>query len=262
MAVGPLLKEWRRRRGLSQLDFALKAQVSSKHLSYVETGRSIPSRELVLHLAELLEVPLRERNGLLLAAGYAPVFSQRTLEDESSGMPFVRQAVSRLLASHDPYPALVIDRYWNVIDRNRSTGALVQGVAPELLEPPVNVLRMALHPNGMAPRIINLADWSGYLLRRLEHQILVSGDPSLAVLAEEVRSYPGVMDASCVDLGVEERVVVPLRLRGDRADLCLLNMVATFGTAVDVTTAELVIESFYPADEVTAEALRASVMAS
>jgi transcriptional regulator with XRE-family HTH domain len=252
------LKDWRRRRGLSQLDFALKAQVSSKHLSYVETGRSVPSRELVLHLAELLEVPLRERNGLLLAAGYAPVFSHRTLEDDASGMPYVRQAVSRLLAGHEPYPALVIDRYWNVVDRNRSTELLVHGVAPELLEPPVNALRMALHPDGMAPRIINLADWSGYLLRRLDHQLLVSSDRSLATLAEEVRSYPGVKDhtPSGADPDQDERVVVPLRLRGDGQNLCLLNMVATFGTAIDVTTSELVIESFYPADEITTEVLR------
>ena len=262
MPVGPLLKDWRRRRGLSQLDFALLAQVSTRHLSYVETGRSVPSRELVLHLAELLEVPLRERNALLLASGYAPVFSARTLEDDSSGMPFVREAVSRLLASHEPYPALVIDRYWNVVDRNRSTEILIADVAPELLEPPVNALRMALHPEGMAPRIINLADWSGYLLRRLDHQVLVAGDPSLNALAEEVRSYPGVMEPSGVVSDGEERVVVPLRLRSDGPDLCLLNMVATFGTAVDVTTAELVIESFYPADEITARTLGHAVISS
>jgi transcriptional regulator with XRE-family HTH domain len=257
MAVGPLLREWRRSRGLSQEEFALKAEVSSRHLSYVETGRSIPSRELILHLAELLGVPLRERNGLLLAAGYAPVFSSRTLEDNGSGMPYVRGAVSRLLASHEPYPALVKDRYWNVIDRNRSMVMLSEGVEPELLEPPVNALRMALHPKGLAPRIINLADWSGYLLRRLDHQILVTGDAALVALAEEIRSYPGVTEYSGVDSGGEERVVVPLQLRGNGVDLCLLNMVATFGTAVDVTAEELVIESFYPADEVTAKALTA-----
>jgi transcriptional regulator with XRE-family HTH domain len=255
MAVGPLLKEWRRRRGLSQQDFALRAEVSTRHLSYVETGRSIPSRELVLHFAELLEVPLRERNGLLLAAGYAPVFSSRTLEDDSSGMPYVRGAVSRLLTSHEPYPALVKDRYWNVVDRNSSMARLTQGVGPELLDPPVNALRMALHPKGLAPRIMNLADWSGYLLRRLDHQVLVTGDPSLAALAKEVRSYPGVTEHSGFDAGGEERVVVPLQLRGDGVDLCLLNMVATFGTAVDVTAEELVIESFYPGDEATARVL-------
>ncbi|HEY6429591.1 MAG TPA: helix-turn-helix transcriptional regulator [Acidimicrobiales bacterium] len=261
MAVGPLLKDWRRRRGLSQLDFASRAQVSTRHLSYVETGRSIPSRELVLHLATLLEVPLRERNGLLLAAGYAPVFSSRTLEDEGSGMPYVRGAVSRLLTSHEPYPALVKDRYWNVIDSNHSIEILLRGVAPELLEPPINALRMALHPNGLAPHIINFAEWSGHLLRRLDHQVLVTGDTSLAALADEARSYPGVTEPSGVEPGGEERVVVPLQLRRDGADLCLLNMVATLGTAVDVTAEELVIESFYPADEVTAQALSNGVMA-
>jgi transcriptional regulator with XRE-family HTH domain len=236
------------------------AEVSTRHLSYVETGRSIPSRELVLYLAELLDVPLRERNGLLLAAGYAPVFSSRTLEDDSSGMPYVRGAVSRLLTSHEPYPALVKDRYWNVIDRNRSMEMLTQGVDPELLEPPANALRMALHPKGLAPRIINLPDWSAYLLRRLDHQVLVTGDASLAALAEEVRSYPGVTENPGFDSGGEERVVVPLQLLGDGVVLCLLNMVATFGTAVDVTAEELVIESFYPADEVTAKALSLGVM--
>jgi transcriptional regulator with XRE-family HTH domain len=262
MAVGPLLKDWRRRRGLSQLDFASRAQVSTRHLSYVETGRSIPSRELVLHLAELLEVPLRERNGLLLAAGYAPVFSTRTLEDEGSGMPYVRGAVSRLLTSHEPYPALVKDRYWNVIDRNRSIEMLLRGVAPKLLEPPINALRMALHPDGLAPDIINFAEWSGHLLRRLDHQLLVTGDASLAALAKEVRTYPGVTEPSGIEPGGEERVVVPLQLRRGGAHLCLLNMVATLGTAVDVTAEELVIESFYPADEVTAQALSHGVMAS
>jgi transcriptional regulator with XRE-family HTH domain len=262
MAVGPLLKEWRLRRGLSQLDFASRADVSSRHLSYVETGRSTPSRELVLHLAELLEVPLRERNGLLLAAGYAPVFSARTLQDDGSGMPYVRQAISRLLASHEPYPALVKDRYWNVIERNQPMAMLAEGVAPRLLEPPVNALRMALHPDGLASRILNLAEWSGALLRRLDHQVLVTGDPSLAALAEEVRSYPGVTEPSSLDLAGDERVVVPLRLRSDGVDLCLLNMVATLGTAVDVTAEELVIESFYPADELTAQALGHGVMAS
>jgi transcriptional regulator with XRE-family HTH domain len=262
MAVGPLLKDWRRRRGLSQLDFASRAQVSTRHLSYVETGRSVPSRELVLHLAELLEVPLRERNGLLLAAGYAPVFSSRALEDEGCGMPYVREAVSRLLTSHEPYPALVKDRYWNVVDRNRSTEVLLRGVAPELLEPPINALRMALHPNGLAPQILNLAEWSGHLLRRLDHQVLVTGDPTLAGLAEEVRSYPGVTEPSSIDPGGEQRVVVPLRLSRNGTDLCLLNMVATLGTAVDVTAEELVIESFYPADEVTAQALGHGLMGS
>jgi transcriptional regulator with XRE-family HTH domain len=259
MGVGNLLRDWRHRRGLSQLEFALQAQVSTRHLSYVETGRSVPSRELILHLAELLDVPLRERNALLMAAGYAPVFSTRTLEDGSSGMPFVREAISRLLTSHEPYPALVIDRHWNLIDRNGSTEVLVEGVAAELLEPPVNCLRMALHPKGMAPRILNFGEWSSYLLHRLDHQILVSGDQALVALAEEVRRFPGCGEPSGFQPGDQQRVVMPLRLRGDGTELCLLNMVATLGTAVDVTAAELVIESFYPADAITAQALGQAV---
>jgi len=253
--VGPLLKDWRRRRGLSQQELALRAQVSTRHLSYVETGRSVPSRELILHLAEFLAVPLRDRNSLLMASGYAPVYSNRTLGDGDEGMPFVRDALLRLLAGHEPYPALVIDRHWNLVDRNRSTGILVKGVAGELLTPPVNVLRMALHPDGMAPSIINFGEWSGYLLRRLEQQLLVAGDDDLQRLYTEVRSYPGVATEALEAFDPAERVVVPLRLRSGGRELSLLNMVATFGTAVDVTAAELVIESFYPADSATARVL-------
>jgi transcriptional regulator with XRE-family HTH domain len=253
--VGPLLKDWRRRRGLSQQDLALKAQVSTRHLSYVETGRSVPSRELILHLAEFLAVPLRERNTLLMASGYAPIYSKRTLEDANEGMPFVKDALFRLLSGHEPYPALVIDRHWTLVDRNRSTEILVKGVAEELLTPPVNVLRMALHPDGMAPSIVNFGEWSGYLLRRLEQQILVAGDERLQSLSTEVRAYPGVVGRPLDPLDPAERVVVPLRIRTGDGELSLLNMVATFGTAVDVTTAERVIESFYPADSVTARIL-------
>jgi hypothetical protein len=210
---------------------------------------------LILHLAEYLAVPLRERNSLLLASGYAPVYSHRTLGDGEEGMPFVRDALSRLLSAHEPYPALVIDRHWNLVDRNQSTEVLVERVAPALLAPPVNVLRMALHPDGMAPSIVNFAEWSGYLLRRLEQQILVAGDDELQRLGREVRSYPGVPAGGLAPLDPAERVVVPLRVRSGDRQLCLLNMVATFGTAVDITTAELVIESFYPADSITARAL-------
>jgi hypothetical protein len=211
---------------------------------------------LVLYLAELLEVPLRERNALLIASGYAPTYSNRNLDDHDSGMPFVRDAISRLLAGHEPYPALVIDRYWNLVDRNRTTNLLVQGVAADLLGDPVNVLRMALHPAGMAPRIVNFAEWSGYLMRRLDHQILVTGDRDLITLATEVRSFPGVQQPdAAMDEDPGEWVVVPLRLRYGRDELRLLNMVATFGTAVDVTAAELIIESFYPADSTTAGVL-------
>ena len=184
--VGEMLRGWREHRHLSQSDLSARSDVSSRHLSYIETGRSRPSREMVLYLAEHLGVPLRERNALLLAAGYAPVFSQRALGEQGSEMTYIRQAVERLLASHEPYPAVVIDRGWEVVARNAGTEALLGGVALELLVPPVNALRLALHPAGLAPRIVNLAEWSDYLLRRLEQQILVTGDRGLIALADEV----------------------------------------------------------------------------
>jgi len=254
--IGDLLRDWRHRRHLSQLELSAQTGVSSRHLSYVETGRSQPSRQLVLYLAEHLSVPLRERNALLLAAGYAPSYSRRALDDGSSDMRYVRDAIERLLKGHEPYPAFVIDRRWNVVARNESTGALLHGVAHDLLVPPVNALRVALHPHGLGPRIVNLREWSAYLLRRLDHQILATGDPGLAELAREARGYPGVAKPDQRDASPADRVFVPLHLVTGARELRLLNMVATFGTALDVTAAELVIDAFYPADPATAQALR------
>ena len=185
-AVGDMLRGWRQRRRLSQLELSSRTGVSTRHLSCIETGRSKPSRQMVLYLAEHLSVPLRERNPLLLASGYAPAYSHRALDDD------IRNSIERLLASHDPYPAFVIDRQWDVVARNASAVALLKDVAPELLIPPVNALRLALHPSGLAPSILNLAEWSAYLLRRLYDQILVTGDASLAELADEACSYPGI----------------------------------------------------------------------
>ncbi len=253
-----MLREWRRRRRLSQLELSAGTGVSSRHLSYVETGRSAPSRQMVLYLTEDLGVPLRERNALLLAAGYAPAYSHRELDDDGSDMRHVREAVERLLASHDPYPAFVIDRQWNVVARNGSTAVLLEGIAPELLIPPVNALRLALHPSGLAPRIANLAEWSSYLLRRLDHQILAGADASLAGLADEARGYPGIAQPGQEAANPADRVFVPLRITSGGSELRFLNMVATLGTALDVTAAELVIEAFYPADTATSQALQES----
>jgi len=253
--IGVLLRDWRRRRHLSQLELSSQTGVSSRHLSCIETGRSQPSRQMVLYLAEHLSVPLRERNGLLLAAGYAPSYSRRALGDGSSDMTYVRDAIDRLLRSHEPYPAFVIDRSWNVVARNESTGVLLDGVAPDLLVPPVSALRAALHPAGLGPRIVNLTEWSAYLLRRLDHQLLATGDPGLAELAREVRGYPGVARPDQQAASPADRVFVPLRLLTGTRELRFLNMVATFGTALDVTAAELVIDAFYPADPVTAQML-------
>jgi transcriptional regulator with XRE-family HTH domain len=248
-SLGRLLRHWRDARGLSQLGLALRARVSARHLSFVETGRSRPSADMVLQLAERLEVPLRNRNQLLLAAGHAPAFEQHDLEDPE--MAPVRQAIDLILGGHDPYPAVVIDRAWEMLAANRAVALLVAGVAPDLMEPPANVMRLALHPDGMAPRIANLGEWRGHLLDRLDRQIALTGDPALATLRDEVSAYPGPEHAA----GAEPEIAVPLRLRTELGELSFISTVATFGTAVEVTASELSIESFFPADEHTAQAL-------
>jgi len=250
-----LLRDWRKRRHLSQLDLALEAGVSSRHLSFVETGRSRPSAGLVMHLAEHLDVPLRERNGLLLAAGYAPAYGQRDLAEPEMGP--VREALDRVLAGHEPYPATVVDRHWGLVAANRAVGLLTAGAAAHLLEPPVNVLRLALAPDGLAPRVVNHAEWRAHLLDRLGRQAVASGDPALGVLYEELAAYPGGRRAPSPDLTASD-VAVPLRLRdGDGGELAFISTITTFGTAVDVTVSELSVEAFFPADEATAGKLRA-----
>jgi transcriptional regulator with XRE-family HTH domain len=248
--VGPLLRDWRKRRRLSQLDLALEAGVSARHVSFIETGRAAPSAEMVLRLAGKLDVPPRESNQLLIAAGYAPRYS--SLAFEAPEMDPVRRAIDRLLAAHDPYPAVVVDRHWELIAANQGAGVLTAGAAPELLEPPVNALRLALHPDGVAKRIVNLPEWRGHLLERLERQARLTGDPAIGALLAELRSYPGGESHD----PREHDVFVPLRIAGpDGAELSFLSTVATFGTAVDVTAAELSIESFFPADNATAALL-------
>ncbi len=252
--VGVLLRDWRRRRRLSQLDLALDAGVSARHLSFLETGRSRPSSDMVLHLAEQLEVPLRERNQMLLAAGYAPVYGQRTLDDPE--MQPVREAIELVLRGHEPYPAAVVDQQWELLAGNRGVALLTEGVAPHLMEPPVNALRVTLHPEGMAPRILNLAEWREHLLARLERQIAVTGNPALASLHEELSGYPAppLRHAS---RGLADEIVVSLRMAAGDRELSFFSTITTFGTAVDITVAELAIEAFFPADAATAEHLRA-----
>jgi transcriptional regulator with XRE-family HTH domain len=243
--VGGLLREWRQRRRLSQLDFSLQAGISSRHLSFVETGRSAPSRDMVLHLTEELGLPLRERNRLLLAAGYAPVFSEGTMG--SPELAAVSEAVRHVLAGHEPYPAAVVDRSWTLVDASSGIALLTAGVAPHLLEPPSNVLRVALHPEGLAPRIRNLGQWRAHLLARLRQQVEVTADPALADLLAELREYPGGSE----DGPAAPALVVPLRLEHEGTELAFVSTVTTFGTPLDVTVSELVIESFFPADDVT-----------
>jgi transcriptional regulator with XRE-family HTH domain len=253
ITFGDRLRSWRMRRRLSQLQLANLAEVSARHLSFLETGRSRPSRELVLHLAEHLDVPLRERNTLLVAAGFAPTFRETPLEDPP--MTPVRDALQALLRSHEPFPAIVVDRAWNLVAANRPTVVLTEGVAPHLIEPPINVMRISLHPEGIAPRVINFDEYRSHLLTRLARDAHITGDETLAALYEEVRGYVGDTGEHTGTDAVN--VVLPLRLRSDHGELSLFSTVAVFGTPVDITLDELAIEQFFPADEHTAEVLRA-----
>jgi transcriptional regulator with XRE-family HTH domain len=259
--VGDLLREWRQRRRRSQLDLALGAEVSARHLSFVETGRSRPSRELLLHLADHLDVPLRDRNALLLAAGYAPLYPEHTLDDDV--MTPVRVAVDKVLAGHEPFPALVADRQWNLVAANAPAMAFLGAyIAPELLEPPINVLRAALHPRGMAPQIANLGDYSAHVMHRVHQQVAVTQDPDLVALYNELLGYPGVEPTSPAVFAPESLVFTTLRLGpppgAEGPVLSFFSTIATFGTYADITSAELVIESFFPADPVTERALQAT----
>lgn len=249
--VGEMLREWREQRRLSQLELSSRAEISTRHLSFVETGRSAPSRAMVLHLTEQLDVPLRERNRLLLAAGFAPVYGETSLD--APRMAVIRAAVGQVLAGHEPYPAVVVDRAWRMVDSNASARLLIDEVAPELLEPPVNVLRVSLHPDGMAKRIVNLGEWRAHLLAQLRRQVAVTADPELAELYAELDGYPGGDEPGPPDAS---GVIVPLRLRHGSDELAFFSTVATFGTPLDVTVAELAIESFFPADAHTAAVLR------
>lgn len=250
--VGDMLRAWRERRRLSQMELAGAADISTRHLSFIETGRAQPSRRVLLRLAEQLAIPLRGRNALLLAAGFAPAYPETPLADPV--MRPVRDALDRIVTLHDPYPALVVDRQWNVVTANASAVALLEGVAPELLRPPVNVMRVSLHPQGLAPRTRNFAAWAGYLVGQLRHQVESSGDADLQALLDEVSRYPGI-PAEPPSPGPADRVVTAVRYATPNGDLALFTTIATLGAPTDVTAAELAIETFYPADEQTATLL-------
>lgn len=250
--VGSLLRGWRQHRRLSQLELANEAEVSTRHLSCVETGRARPSRAFVLHVAEHLDLPLRARNELLLAAGYAPVYGHTDLE--APEMAPVREALDLVLGHAEPFPALAVDRHWELVRANAGLLLLLEGVAPHLLEPPVNVLRVSLHPDGMAPRVEDFASFSGHVLTGLRRQAAALDDPVLQSLHDELSGYPGVSAAA--PMTQPAGVVLPLRLRTSSGLLSFLTTVARFGTAADVTVAELSVESFFPADEATAVAVR------
>ncbi|MBN9060264.1 helix-turn-helix domain-containing protein [Kaistia sp. MMO-174] len=259
--IGEQIRDWRQRRRLSQMELAGDAEMSTRHLSFIETGRSRPSRDMVLRLATELEVPLREQNRMLVAAGFAPVYRERELDD--AGFAAARRAVERIIEGHEPYPALAIDRHWNLVAANAAIMRLVAGVDAALLEPPVNVLRLALHPNGLAPRTLNFAEWRAYLLARLAHEIDLCGDGGLADLLDELRAYPAPPApkgrAAEDDFG---GIAVPYRVRLGDETLSFISATTLFGTPVDVTLSELAVESFFPADDETAEALRRLAAAS
>lgn len=252
-SAGDMLRAWRLRRKLSQLELSLAAHVSSRHLSFVETGRSKPSREMVLHLADQLEIPLRERNALLLAAGYAPVYQERTLN--AAELAPVRQALDRFLRAHEPYPAVVLDGHFNILTANDALALLTAGVAAELLAPPANALRATLHPDGMAPRIVNLDEWASHLLHRLQRQAALTGDQELERLHQEISSYPNINPGSAQAPATAPEILVPLRLRTGQSELAFFSTISTFGTAADITLAELTVEAFYPANASTANLL-------
>jgi transcriptional regulator with XRE-family HTH domain len=254
--VGDLLREWRQRRRLSQLELALEANTSARHVSFVETGRSVPSRQMLLRLAAQLDVPLRERNVLLLAAGYAPAFQERPLDDPA--LAGAREAVSLVLAGHEPYPALAVDRHWTLLASNRAVMPLLSGVSPALLSPPVNVLRLSLHPDGLAARIANLPEWRAHLIARLRRQVASSADPVLAALVEELLQYPVTHPPAGGAAGTEhpyDGIVIPLRLISPAGVLSFVSTTTVFGTPVDITLSELALETFFPADAGTAAVL-------
>jgi transcriptional regulator with XRE-family HTH domain len=260
--IGALLREWRQRRRLSQLDLALLADTSTRHLSCVETGRSHPSRNMVLGLSAALDVPLRERNTLLLAAGYAPAYRESSLDDED--MAAVRSAVEVMLTAHEPYPAVLVDRCWNVLAANRGMAVLMDEVPPRLLAPRPNVFRLALHPDGLAARLVNLTEVRTLFLDRLQRQVTASGDPELRALHDEVRQYPApASDGAPAGAGEARRagpIEVPLRIRTPNGVLSMFSTMATFGAPADVTLSELAIELFYPLDEFTSAALRGTTL--
>ena len=248
---GEHLRHWRQHRRLSQQGLALEAEISTRHLSYVETGRAQPSREMVLRLAERLSVPLRERNALLVAAGFAPMYQARPLDHPD--LAAARQAVELVLKGHEPSPALAVDRHWNLVAANAVVPLLLDGVAPWLLEPPVNVLRLSLHPEGLGPRLANSAQWRAHLLHRLQQQIAATADSELQALHDEIAAYPFAEDK---DSPLPSPIAVPFELHTHLGTLSFISTITIFGTPVDVTLQELAVESFFPANAETQQALQ------
>jgi transcriptional regulator with XRE-family HTH domain len=259
--AGPLLKEWRGRRRRSQMDLALEAGVSTKHLSFVETGRARPSRELLLTLARHLDVPLRDRNSLLLAAGYAPRYHETSIDDPASAK--VRASLERLLSTHDPYPGVVLDRRWNVVLANEAANRLVGSLPADILTPQINVFRISLHPRGLAAATVNWVEWADYMLSQLHRLVVMNDDPLFAELEREILAYPNIVELTAEDgplsppsLGDDPPLLVPCRLSIGGVELSLFTTLTTFGTPRDITLDELAVELFFPADDATEAILR------
>jgi len=253
--VGEMVRTWRELRRFSQLELALEAEVSQRHLSFIESGRAAPSREMVLHLAEQLEIPLRDRNVMLLAAGFSPIYGSRSLQDPT--LTHAKAALDLLLRAHEPYPALTVDRHWNIVGTNRALEPLLAAVDPELLAPPANALRISLHPRGLAPQIANLGEWRQHLLDRLRRQFRICRDPALEALLKELTSYPSGSNerSSSFSDPFANEVAIPFRLKTPGGVLSFLSTVTVFGTPVEITLSEVTLEAFYPADQETAKAL-------
>jgi transcriptional regulator with XRE-family HTH domain len=250
--IGDHLRQWRQRRRLSQLDLAVDAEISARHLSFVETGRAAPSRDMVMRLAERLEVPLRERNVLLVAAGFAPEFPQRALDDPA--LKPARAAIDLVLKSHEPNPALAVDRHWNLVSANRMVMPLLEGIPARLLGQPFNVLRLSFHPEALAARTVNLAEWCGHLLERLHRQCEATADPELIKLYHDLKAWP--IPARAAPLA-SDSVAIPFKMRLGGDVLSFFSTTMIFGTPVDITLSELAVETFFPADDLTAERMRA-----
>jgi len=261
-SFGEQLRDWRQRRRLSQLALALDSEISQRHLSFLESGRAQPSREMVLRLIEQLAVPLRARNAILVAAGFAPAYPQRSLD--APELAAARDAVDSILRGHEPHPALAVDRHWTLLAANRALGALLSGVSAELLKPPVNALRVSFHPDGLARRILNFREWRGHVLARLSHDVGVSADTVLAALLDELAAYPvpPTSPPGKRQRSVDSAIAVPLKLASPAGPLSFIGTTTVFGTAIDVSLSEVAIEAFFPADPETARTMAALAAAA
>lgn len=255
-SVGHLLRSWREYRHLSQLALASEAEISQKHLSFIESARAKPSREMVLHLAEHLDVPLRDRNALLLGAGFAPAYAERPLD--SPELAGARAAIERVLKAHEPFPALTVDRHWNMISANAAVAPLLAGIDAHLLIPPVNVMRISLHPRGLAPLIVNIDEWRAHMLERLSRQFRLTRDPLIEALLKEMQSLAprgGSGDGPAPERA-GDAIAMPLMLRTPAGVLSFISTTTVFGTASEITLSELMLEAFYPADDETSALMR------